>query len=293
MPTSYEAFFGLVERPFSLTPDLKYFFKTGSHGRALDTLTFGLRRREGFLLITGDLGIGKTVVCRALVDQLRRKGSPVGYVPNPLLAPGGLFRLLLEDFGVVSTDDIRARTNAATPHELHHMLVTFLGGLESTRVAAAVIDDAHRLPAVLVQHLLALAAPEPNQERTLQLVLMGQPAAGDSSALGVASLDERVSTRARLVPLDRDECAEYVAYRLRVAGMAPTATFTPRAIDVLHGLSGGVPRLINLLCARALQEAESQRSHKIEPGMIAAAASALELLLARPRRFRWFSKRVS
>lgn len=292
MPTSYEAFFGLVERPFSLTSDPKYFFKTGSHGRALETLTFGLRRREGLILVTADMGVGKTVLCRALVEQLRRKG-PVALVPNPLLPPGGLFRLLLEDFGVVSTDDIGARTNAATPHELHNILVTFLSGLKSSRTATVVVDEAHRLPAVLVQHLLALAAPEPNQERALQLVLMGMPSAGDSSALGIAALDEQVSTKTRLVPFSRDECEEYVSYRLKVAGIAPSASFTPRALDVLHGLSGGVPRLINLLCERALQEAETQGSHKIEPAMIAAAASALELLLARPRRFRWFSKRVS
>jgi len=108
------------------------------------------------------------------------------------------------------------------------------------------------------------------------------------------ALDDRVSTKARLLPLGRDECAAYVAYRLTIAGGGgATVSFSHRAIDVLYGLSGGVPRLVNLLCERALQEAAAADEHTVEPDGIDSAASALELLRARRRRFRWFTKRVS
>src|SRR5262245_1027490 len=97
MTPGYESCFGLVERPFSLTPDTRYFFRNSAHGRMLEALTFGLRRREPFLLVTGDLGVGKTMLGRVLADQLRRKG-PVSVVSNPLVTPEQLFRLLIEDF---------------------------------------------------------------------------------------------------------------------------------------------------------------------------------------------------
>ena len=134
---------------------------------------------------------------------------------------------------------------------------------------------------------------EHNGDRLLQVVLVGQPPSGEHGAVGVAVLDEQVSTKARLVPLARDECADYVSHRLNIAGGGAAVSFTPRAIDTVYGLSGGVPRLVNLVCERALQEAAASDSHKIEPASVEAAASALQLLRARPRRFRWFTRRVS
>jgi len=290
---SYESFFGLVERPFSLTPDPKYFFKSRSHGRAIETVTFALRRRERFLLITGDLGVGKTVLCRTLVEQLRRR-LLVSFVSNPLLTPGGLIRLLLEDFGAATTDDVdQGHANAATPYQLHDALVEFLSSIPNNREGAViVIDEAHTMPSVVVEHLLSLVALENNGNSLVQLVVVGQPTTIEPTLIGVRAVDERVSTKARLMPLSRDECAAYVAHRLMIAG-GSAVSFTPRAIDTLFGLSGGVPRLVNLLCERALQEGAAADSHKIEPSMIDAASSALELLRARPRRFRWFTKRVS
>ncbi len=290
MTSGYESYFGLTERPFSLTPDPRFYFKSRSHGRAIETLIFALRRRERLLLVTGDLGVGKTVLCRAQVEQLRRKG-PTSFVRSPLLTAGGLFRLLLEDFGAapppaVASDD-------ATPQELRDRLVAFLRGLRGHRdVAVAVVDEGHTTPTTIVEHLLALAALEPNGDPVLQVVLAGQPTRTDAGALGIPAIDERVVTRTRLLPLSREECNAYLSHRLRIAG-AEGVRFTARGSDVLHGLSGGVPRLVNLLAERALQEAEVDGVREIDSSTIASAASALEILLARPRRFRWFSKRVS
>lgn len=283
----------MSERPFSLTSDPRYFFKSSSHGRVLESLTFALRRREPFLLVTGDLGVGKTILCRALVEQARRRG-PVSFVSNPLVTPGGLIRLLLEDFRAASADLSSPRLIPTSSFDLHALLTTFLDAVQTASTTAiVVIDEAHRLPPPVVEELIALAVAHPQRDRALQLVLVGQAPASQTASLGIPELDGRIVTTARVLPLGREELSGYVAHRLGVAGPDCTATFAERAVDVLYGLSNGVPRLVNLLAERALQEAAAQGSHTIEPAMITAAASSLELAVGRPRRFRWFSKRIS
>jgi general secretion pathway protein A len=294
MTSPYESFFGLLERPFSLTPDPRFFFKSRAHGRALDALSFGLRRREQFLLVTGDGGVGKTVLCHALVERLRHKG-PVSFVPNPLLTPGGLYRLLLEDFGAVTREDLQQlQARGSTLGDLRDRLVMFLAARHGQPEAAViVVDEAHSMPAILGGELLSLATPDTASDHLLQIVLVGQSAPGGTNGSGISALDERVSTRTGLAALSRDECADYVAHRLRTGGSPTTVAFSRRAVDVLHDLSDGVPRLINLIAERALQESGRARSHTIEAAMVEAAAAALDLARTRPRRFRWFSKRVS
>ena len=291
MTPGYESFFGLVERPFSLTPDARYFFKNSSHGRILETLTFGLRRREPFLLVAGDLGVGKTLLGRVLTDQLRRK-SPVSFVSNPLVTPEHLFRLLVEDFNGIPAAG-RVSTDTLTADDHYDLLTQTLSELQKMRTTAvAIIDDAHRLPLPVIEQLTALAMTDPGRDLSLQIVLLGQPPAHTPLALGNA-IDDRIATRGRLVAFTRDECGEYIGHRMRVAGAGIKPIFSTRALDVLFGLSNGLPRLVNLLCERALQDAAAQQSETIEPSIVASAASALELTLTRPRRFRWFSKRVS
>lgn len=293
MSSSYESFFGFVERPFSLTSDPTYFFRSRSHGRALETLTFALRSRERFLLVTGDLGVGKTVLCRTLMDQLRRRGL-VSYAASPLLNAASVLRLLLEDFGALNGEGRRGHTADASDGELHGMLVDFFRRLHSHQPEAVlIIDEAHLMPPAFVEQVLSLAALELNGEKILQLVLVGQAAAGEPGRLGVRALDDALATRVRLLPLDREECAEYVAHRLTIAGGSREVAFSTRAIELIFALSGGVPRLVNLLCERALQEAAAAGAQKIEPAMVDRAVSALELLRARPRRFRWFNRRIS
>ena len=290
MTHGYESFFGLVERPFSLTPDPRYFFKNGPHGRTLEALTFGLRRREPFLLVAGDLGVGKTILGRVLTDQLRRRG-PVSFVSNPLVTPDQLFRLLVEDFSGLPGEGRSAIQLGTADH--FDFLSQTLTELRTERSAAVtIIDDAHRLPAAVMEQLLALAMPDPGRDLALQIVLLGQPPAHTPLALG-SPIDDRLATKCRLVPLTRDECSDYVRHRLRVAGAEARPIFSPRALEVLFGLSNGLPRLVNLLCERALQDAAGQQSETIEAGVMTSAASALELTHTRPRRFRWFGKRVS
>jgi len=287
----YEAFFGFVERPFSLTPDPKYYFRSRSHGRAFDALAAGISRRESLLLITGDLGVGKTTLCRTFVALLERK-TRAALVGNSLLSPEDLLRLLLQDLGAIAKDEVRdGRLAGATRAGLQQMLDEFLLGLRLSKDGAVlIIDEAHSLPSATVEQIVQLAALESNRENVLQILLAGQPAVAGGPALPRA-LDERLATRARLLPLERDECERYVHHRLTIAGGA-SVTFSQRAIEVIYGLSGGVPRLVNLLAERALQEGAVLGARRIEPGMIESAASALQLLRLRPKRFRWFGTSV-
>jgi type II secretory pathway predicted ATPase ExeA len=288
MGHGYEASFGLVERPFSLTPDPSYIFECRSHRSALTTLTSALNHRERFVVLTGALGVGKTTLCRRLAADLRAVG-PVAVISNPLLTPSGLFRLLLEDFGAsesTAVDDTEA-ANA-----FRDRVVSFLNQPRPTG-AVVLIDEAHSLPVSVVEQLLLLGALEQPGEQKLQLVLIGQPVVGERGAVGLRALAEHAPTKARLLPLGHDECEPYLLHRIRVAGGDGKGLFTPAAIDMIFSLSNGVPRLINLVAERALQEAAAQRSRKIGPATIDAAVASLELLRGAQRRFRWFSRRVS
>ncbi len=283
----HESFYGFVERPFSLTPDPKYYFRSRSHGRAFDALSAGLGRREGLLLVTGDLGVGKTTLCRTVMALLERKTRAV-LVGNSLLSPEDLLRLLLQDLGAIAKDEVlHGRLVGATRLELRQLLDEFLTRLKSGEDGAVlIVDEAHSLPAATVEQIVQLAALEPNREKVLQILLAGQPSVSGGPTLPQA-LDERLTTRAKLLPLERDECERYVNHRLTIAGGTDVA-FSARALDVIYGMSGGVPRLVNLLAERALQEGAAVKARRIEPAMIESAASAMQLLRLRPKRFRWF-----
>jgi len=282
----HDAYFGLVERPFSLTADPKYYFRSRAHSRAFDALSAGLSRRERLLLVTGDLGVGKTTLCRTLMALLERKSRAV-LVGNALLSPEDLLRLLLQDLGVVSAAEIgQGHLAGATRSELQQQLDAFLVRQRSSGGSVVlIIDEAHRLPAATVAEIVQLAGLAAG-DTVLQILLAGQPSVTGGTTLPRA-LEERLATRAKVLPLERDESERYVHHRLAIAGGAGV-TFTTRAMDVIHGLSGGVPRLVNLLAERALQEGAAVGSRSIEPGMIDSAASALQLLRLRPKRFRWF-----
>ena len=282
MVPGYESVFGLVERPFSLAPDPRFFYSDSSHGRALEAILAGLARHEPVVLIAGDLGVGKTLLGRTVAAQVGA-ARPVSFIANPLVTPDGLMRLLWDDFGAVAPD-------VPGPSSDPMRLVAALR--RGHPAGLLVVDDAHRLPQAMRDVLLDLTTPEPGHDGILQVVLLAQPPAHAPLTLG-GGIDERVRTRVRLVSLTRDECGAYVAHRLKLAGANPTLAFSSRALDVLFGLSNGLPRLVNLLGERALQAAAAHQQHTIEPGHIAAAASELKLTHARPRRFRWFSRRIS
>ena len=277
-----------AQRPFSLTPDPKFYFRSRSHARAFDALSSAVARRESIMLVVGDLGVGKTTLCRTLLD-LQERRSRAALVGNALLSPDDLLRLMLLDLGALSNDEIdQARLRSAPRGELLDMFDQFLARMKAESDGAVlIVDEAHCLPPATKEQVLEIAALSSNHDRVLQLILAGQPSLGGGASIMPPSKDERLMPRARLLPLERDECARYITHRLDVAG-AGGVTFSPQAVEMIYSLSGGVPRLVNLLGERGLQEAANAEASSVEPSMIQSAASALDLIRLRPKRFRWY-----
>jgi len=289
-PQDPEVFFRFSVRPFSLTPDPRFYFRSRSHGRVFDAVSAAIGRRETLMLVVGDLGVGKTTLCRTLIESQARK-SRSALVGNALLSPEDLLRLMLQDLGAVSKDDARqGRLVPLSREQLVREFDNFLLDLERAKDGAVlIVDEAHSLPPATMEQIIEIAHLDSNRSKVLQFLLAGQPVAGGGVSLP-RLVDDRLAVRARLLPLERDECERYVHHRLTIAGGA-AVTFQPQAIEVIYALSGGVPRLVNLLCERGLQEAASAHANRIDASMIQSAASALDLLRIKPKRFRWYGTR--
>jgi type II secretory pathway predicted ATPase ExeA len=291
----YEDYYGFVEKPFSLTPDPKYLYKSESHGSAFELLQYSIRRREGFVVITGDIGTGKTTLCRALLEQIDRNTFSA-LVLNPFLSEEDLLKLILQDFGVVSREDVKSgRLAGVSKQELIDTLYDFLLSLLPLRASAVlIIDEAQNLPLPVLEQIRILSNLETDKEKLLQIVLVGQlNLNGLLRAPEMRQLDQRVSIRYELQPLTRDEVASYVSHRLSIAG-GSAVSFAPKALQVVHRLSNGIPRLINLICDRTLLAAYSNRTSRILPDTVRKAAESLDIRpMSRWRKLGWLKRRPS
>ena len=291
----HEEYYGFNEKPFSLTPDPKYLYKSESHANAFDVLQYAIKRREGFVVVTGDIGTGKTTLCRAILEQLDRK-TFTALVLNPFLSEEDLLRLVLQDFGVVSREEIkRGRLAGVSKQELIDTLNEFLLSLLPLGAGALlIIDEAQNLPRPVLEQIRVLSNLETNKEKLLQIVLVGQLNLKDLlRSSDLRQLDQRVSIRYELKPLTREETSAYIAHRLTIAGGSASVSFGPKAIDLVHKYTTGIPRLINLVCDRALLGGYSARSNRIEPEMVKAAADGLDLKLRRVAAIRWIQQRAA
>jgi general secretion pathway protein A len=291
----YEEYYGFVEKPFSLTPDPKYLYKSESHANAFELLQYAIRRREGFVVITGDIGTGKTTLCRAILEQLDRR-TFTALVLNPFLSEEDLLRLILQDFGVVSREELKGgRLRGVSKQDLIDTLNEFLLSLLPLRARALlIIDEAQNLPHQVLEQIRILSNLETDKEKLLQIVMVGQLNLKEVlRSPELRQLDQRVSIRYDLRPLTSAETAAYVAHRLTIAGGGSAVSFAPNALELVHRCTGGIPRLINLVCDRALLGAYSERSTRIGPPMVRKAASSLELPVRRRSVVGWVRARAA
>jgi type II secretory pathway predicted ATPase ExeA len=293
----YESYYGFTEKPFSLTPDPKFLYRSQSHGDAFDLLQYAIRRREGFVVVTGDIGTGKTTLCRALLEQIDRT-TFTALVLNPFMSEEDLLKRILQDFGVISREEVKTgRMSRVSKQELVDALYDFLLGLIPLKASAVlIIDEAQNLPRPVLEQIRILSNLETDKEKLLQIILVGQLDLQQKlRSPELRQLDQRVSIRYELKPLDCEAVGAYVSHRLAIAGGSGSVSFSTKAIERLHKLSNGIPRLINLICDRALLAGYSARVNRIEPDMIAHASKSLDVQspdTGRPRRG-WLRRHAS
>src|SRR5437660_771637 len=291
----YEEYYGFAEKPFSLTPDPKYLYRSQSHAEAFDLLQYAIARREGFIVVTGDIGTGKTTLCRALLEQIDRT-TFTALVLNPFLTEEDLLKRILQDFGVISRDETRAgRLAGVTKQEMIETLYDFLLSLVPLKASAVlIIDEAQNLPLQVIEQIRILSNLETDKEKLLQVILVGQLNLKTLlRSPELRQLDQRVSIRYELKPLDEESVAAYVAHRLTIAGGSASVAFLPKALAQVHRLSGGIPRLINLMCHRALLAGYSVRTNRITPDMVVHAAASLDVPPPAASRLQWANWRAS
>jgi general secretion pathway protein A len=278
VPLTYEPFYGLSEKPFSLSPDSKFLFRSRSHDRVLQELTDALGRGEPIMVLTGETGIGKTTLCRSLVEQLGPR-TVASFISDPVVSVEDVLKTMLVDFGVVARDEApRSWLAAATRQELTTAVGDFAASLAPLQASAVVvIDEAQNVASDVFEPLAALAE-RARADRRVQIILVGQPAL--TSLLHGKELrpvDRKAVARCRLEPLAAEEIGGYVAHRLGVSGTNPRVRFDEGALAALYAATGGMPRLVNLVCDGALTRGYELSADVIDDRLIAAAAANLQL----------------
>jgi general secretion pathway protein A len=284
-PAPYEAFYGLQERPFALSTDPRFLYHSAAHDRAAQDLLSAIRRREPLVVLTGPIGMGKTILCRAIVDELDRH-TLTSLLLEPFVAIEPLLQTVLLDFGVISRDDAaRARLADASREELFGVLREFIATLAPIEAfAVIVIDEAQNFTDAMLEEVHALVELDADQ-RALQVVLAGQPSLTTRLRRGDGrQLQRLVAVRTALEPLGPEEIGAYVAHRLDVAEAHGRVELDPPAIAALFSATAGVPRAVNLVCDRALTLGHESAASVIDQRLVLAAAHDLGVAPPRPER---------
>ena len=279
----YEAFYGFQENPFRLTPDPRYLFLSANHQEALGHLLFGVHEGNGVVVLTGEIGAGKTTLLRTLANDLDAS-TTLAYLFNPALSDVELLQAINADLGLA--DDSTSK-KALTDELNRFLLVQQAAG----RRVVVIIDEAQNLAASVLEQLRLLSNLETEQEKLLHIILAGQPELRAILAQpALAQIDQRVTVRWHLEPMGVKETAAYVRHRLSVAADGRAASlFSPAALRQVHRFSGGLPRLINILCHRALLVGYTREETRIRPQTIRQAIRELRRHTTRRPRLRWVS----
>ncbi len=266
----YTSFFGLNEKPFSITPDPRYLFMSERHGEALAHLVYGVTESGGFVQLTGEVGTGKTTLVRTLLQDRMPDNADVAVILNPQLSPLEFLEAICEELGIA--DDNNVGSSKALIDALnHHLLMAHADG----RRTILIVDEAQNLARDVLEQVRLLTNLETSKQKLLQIVLIGQPELRDLLGRNdLRQLAQRITGRYHLEPLARDETEQYIEHRLRVAG-AVGEVFDASAKREVFRLSQGVPRLINVICDRALLGAYGSESRRVSKRLVRRAAAEI------------------
>jgi len=268
----YLEYYGLRELPFSLTPDTHFFLAYGHYRDALNTLTIALNSGEGFIKVTGEIGTGKTLLCRKLLNELEQEFHTT-YIPNPMLTPESLIRAVADELSI----DTRSTTDQhQIMKEITHALIKKSMGEKRKRVLLC-IDEAQSMPLETLEMMRLLTNLESEKKKLLQVVLFGQPELDEKLAHNsIRQLKQRITFSYNLEPLDQHGINAYITHRLLTAGSSGAIQFHPRALKLLQRGSHGYPRLVNILAHKSLILGFGQGTMIITPKLVRAAIKDTE-----------------
>ncbi|MFP4380366.1 MAG: AAA family ATPase [Candidatus Sumerlaeia bacterium] len=268
----YQEFFGLKEAPFNLTPDPRFLYLSKQHREALAALVYGVRERKGFTALTGEIGSGKTTLCRAFLKDLDQESTNVALVLNSYLNELELLQTVNQELGI----EAESTSKKVLIDKLNDFL---LRENREGKTTLLIIDEAQNLSPGVLEQIRMLSNLETESSKLIQIILIGQPELGDLLDLPeLEQLNQRIMVRFHISPLQREEVYHYVRHRLNVAGATLNISLTHAALNRLYHFSGGIPRKINLLCDRALLAAYVEGRFEIDARMIATAEKELRAL---------------
>ena len=270
----YKSFYNLQRNPFELTPDPFFLFHTPRHNEALATLYHGVRGHKGFIVLTGDVGTGKTLLLRCLLQLLKQSNDVAyAYIYNARLSPVEFLQYIASDFGL----PVSGKNKSEILFDLSNFVIA-RGSRKLTTVL--VVDEAHHLSADILEEIRLLTNLETAKEKLLQVLLVGQPELNDKlDSASLWQLKQRIAHRSQLAPLDLDETRGYIEFRLQRAGASPTGSpiFLPDTIAAVYRQSRGIPRLINTVCENALITGYARQKRSVTPEIIDDVAADLRL----------------
>lgn len=257
----YSCFFNLREEPFSMTPDPRFLYLSPQHEAAIESLLYGIRQRKGFMTLTGEVGTGKTTVCRELINRLDADVE-IAVILNPLLSVIGLLKAVNTDFG----NTVEGNT---VEEQVDGMYQFLMAHAKTGHNAVILIDESQNLSVEALEMIRLLSNLETDTQKLLQIILVGQPELETTlQSHRLRPLNQRISIRHRLNTLNLDETRKYIMHRLLCAGDDGQVNFENKAIQRLYTCSGGFPRLINILCDRSLLEAYARRVRVVSKSVV-------------------------
>ncbi len=259
----YTSYFGLKENPFNLTPDPRYLFLSQQHGEALNHLIYGINEKKGFIVVTGGIGTGKTTISRTLLAELDNSVASA-LIFNPSLSDTELLRTVIQEFGIEVGEG-----SLTKKHYIDALNRFLLKNFAEGKKAVLLIDEAQNLSRSVLEQIRMLSNLETEREKLIQIVLLGQPELEELLGLpSLRQLNERITVRYDLVPLDHEQVGQYIAHRIKVAGEgSENVEFSPGALKVIADYSKGIPRRVNAICDRALLIAYTRDSSTVDKKM--------------------------